>query len=147
MFKVTFSFEDGSVVEAFANAGDNLLEVARGANVAIDAPCSGNGACGKCRVQLKSGELESKKTLHISDEEYRYSSSEICNVFLLSSSPLFNWTRHFPQAPFPEHGASIATLAPRATSSKLSPALANASTTLPSSNENVTLNIRQPPFS
>ena len=49
MFKVTFSFEDGSVVEAYANAGDNLLEVARGANVAIDAPCSGNGACGKCR--------------------------------------------------------------------------------------------------
>lgn len=71
MFKVTFSFEDGSVVEAYANAGDNLLEVARGANVAIDAPCSGNGACGKCRVQLKSGELESKKTLHISDEEYQ----------------------------------------------------------------------------
>ena len=71
MFKVTFSFEDGSMVETFANAGDNLLEVARGANVAIDAPCSGNGACGKCRVQLKSGELESKKTLHISDEEYQ----------------------------------------------------------------------------
>ena len=71
MFKVTFAFENGSTVEAFANAGDNLLEVARGANVAIDAPCSGNGACGKCRVQLKSGELESKKTLHISDEEYQ----------------------------------------------------------------------------
>ena len=71
MFKVTFSFEDGSMVETFANVGDNLLEVARSANVAIDAPCSGNGACGKCRVQLKSGELESKKTLHISDEEYQ----------------------------------------------------------------------------
>lgn len=71
MFKITFSFEDGSMVETFANAGDNLLEVARSANVAIDAPCSGNGACGKCRVQLKSGELESKKTLHISDEEYQ----------------------------------------------------------------------------
>ena len=71
MFKVTFSFEDGSMVETFANAGDNLLEVARSANVAIDAPCSGNGACGKCRVQIKSGELESKKTLHITDEEYQ----------------------------------------------------------------------------
>ena len=70
MFKVTFAFENGSTVEAFANAGDNLLEVARSANVAIDAPCSGNGACGKCRVQLKGGELDSKKTLHISDEEY-----------------------------------------------------------------------------
>lgn len=71
MFKVTFAFEDGSVVEAFANDGDNLLEVARGANVAIDAPCSGNASCGKCRVQLKSGELNSKKTLHISEEEYQ----------------------------------------------------------------------------
>ena len=36
MFKVTFAFENGSEVEAFANAGDNLLEVARGANVAIE---------------------------------------------------------------------------------------------------------------
>ena len=70
MFKVTFAFENGSKVEVFANAGDNLLEVARSANVAIDAPCSGNGACGKCRVQLKGGELDSKKTLHISDEEF-----------------------------------------------------------------------------
>lgn len=61
MFKVTFAFEDGSVVETYANTGDNLLEIAREANVAIDAPCSGNGACGKCRVQLKNGELETKR--------------------------------------------------------------------------------------
>ncbi len=70
MFRVTFAFEDGSQVEVFANAGDNLLEVARGANVAIDAPCSGNASCGKCRVKLAAGDMESKKTLHISDEEY-----------------------------------------------------------------------------
>ena len=63
MFKVTFSFEDGSVVEAYANAGDNLLEVARGANVAIDAPCSGNGACGKCRVQLKKRRTGEQKDI------------------------------------------------------------------------------------
>ncbi len=70
MFKVTFAFEDGSVVETYANEGDNLLEIAREANVAIDAPCSGNASCGKCRVHLKSGELNTKKTLHISDEEF-----------------------------------------------------------------------------
>ena len=45
MFKVTFSFEDGSVVEHFANAGDNLLELAREANapemlLAESAGCS-----------------------------------------------------------------------------------------------------------
>lgn len=71
MYKVTFAFEDGNVVETFANTGDNLLEIAREANVAIDAPCSGNASCGKCRVQLKSGELDSKKTLHINEEEYQ----------------------------------------------------------------------------
>ena len=70
MYKITFSFEDGSVLEHDANAGDNLLEMAREANVAIDAPCSGNASCGKCRVRLISGRLDSKKTLHISDEEY-----------------------------------------------------------------------------
>ncbi|MDO5135539.1 MAG: corrinoid activation/regeneration protein AcsV [Eubacteriales bacterium] len=70
MFKVTFTFENGGVVETYANAGDQLLEIAREANVAIDAPCSGNASCGKCRVQLKEGELDSKRTLHIQEEDF-----------------------------------------------------------------------------
>lgn len=70
MYKVTFKFEDGGAVEAFAAEGENLLEVARKTNVAIDAPCSGNAACGKCKVKLLEGELDSQKTLHITDEEY-----------------------------------------------------------------------------
>ena len=68
--KVTFQIEGGSPVTIECNAGDNLLELARRANVAIDAPCSGNGSCGKCRVQLIEGQLESMKSRHISDEEY-----------------------------------------------------------------------------
>ena len=44
MFKVTFRFENGETVEGFAAAEENLLEVARKTNVAIDAPCSGNGS-------------------------------------------------------------------------------------------------------
>lgn len=68
--KVTFQIEGGSPVEIACNAGDNLLELARRANVAIDAPCSGNGSCGKCRVRLLEGGLESPRTRHISDEEY-----------------------------------------------------------------------------
>lgn len=70
MYKVTFKFENGEDVIAYAVPGENLLEVARNMNVAIDAPCGGNGACGKCKVRLVSGELESPKTLHISDEEF-----------------------------------------------------------------------------
>lgn len=70
MYKVTFKFENSEDVTVFAAFGENLLEVARKTNVAIDAPCSGNAACGKCKVQLVGGELDSKKTHHITDEEY-----------------------------------------------------------------------------
>ena len=68
--KVTFQIEGASPVIIACNAGDNLLELARRANVAIDAPCSGNGSCGKCRVRLVEGELESVQTRHLTDEEY-----------------------------------------------------------------------------
>ena len=57
--KVTFQIEGASPVTIECNAGDNLLELARRANVAIDAPCSGNGSCGKCRVKLLEGEVDS----------------------------------------------------------------------------------------
>lgn len=70
MFDVTFQIEGGAPVVVPANRGENLLEIARGANVAIDAPCSGNGACGKCRVQLLDGTLDSQQTTHISDADY-----------------------------------------------------------------------------
>ncbi len=68
--KVIFQIEGASPVTIECNAGDNLLELARRGNVAIDAPCSGNGSCGKCRVRLVEGELDSLKSRHISDEEY-----------------------------------------------------------------------------
>ena len=70
MHKVTFKFENSEDVTVFAAFGESLLEVARKTNVAIDAPCGGNGACGKCKVKLVGGTLDSKKTSHISDEEY-----------------------------------------------------------------------------
>ena len=77
--KVTFQIEGGNPVNIECNAGDNLLELARRANVAIDAPCSGNGSCGKCRVKLIEGELESFQSRHISDEEYNAGWRLSCN--------------------------------------------------------------------
>ena len=82
--KVTFQIEGGSPVQIECNAGDNLLELARRANVAIDAPCSGNGSCGKCRVKLIEGELESFKSRHISDEEYNAGWRLSCNCKVVS---------------------------------------------------------------
>lgn len=67
---MTFQFNQGDPVVTYATEGERLLEVAQKSNVAIDAPCSGNASCGKCRVKLIEGELDSKKTRHISEEEY-----------------------------------------------------------------------------
>ena len=68
--KVNFQIEGGGAVLIEGNIGDNLLELARRANVAIDAPCSGNGSCGKCRVKILEGEVESLPSRHISQEEF-----------------------------------------------------------------------------
>ena len=71
MYQVTFQFENGDKPVVFsASPNMTLLEAARSANVAIDAPCSGNGSCGKCRVKILSGEVESYPSSHISEEEY-----------------------------------------------------------------------------
>ena len=71
MYELTFRFENGdSPVIAQWVDGENILDTARRVNVAIDAPCSGNGSCGKCRVKLLKGETEGLQTSHISDEEF-----------------------------------------------------------------------------
>ncbi len=87
--KVTFQIEGATPVTIECNAGDNLLELARRANVAIDAPCSGNGSCGKCRVKLVEGQLESLKSRHITDEEYEAGWRLSCNSKVLSDCTVF----------------------------------------------------------
>ena len=89
MPKVVFQIEGASSVEITCSQGDNLLELARRANVAIDAPCSGNGSCGKCRVKLIEGEVETIKSRHISEEEFAAGWRLSCNCKVLSDCTLF----------------------------------------------------------
>ena len=87
--KVTFRIEGGNPVVIECNAGDNLLELARRANVAIDAPCSGNGSCGKCRVKLLEGEVETIPSRHITAEEYEAGWRLSCNCKVVSDCVVF----------------------------------------------------------
>ena len=87
--KVTFQIQGATPVTVECNAGDNLLELARRANVAIDAPCSGNGSCGKCRVKLIEGQVETLKSRHISDEEYEAGWRLSCNTKVLGDCVVF----------------------------------------------------------
>ena len=82
--KVTFQIEGGSAVVVECNLGDNLLELAKRANVAIDAPCSGNGSCGKCRVKLLEGEVETIPSRHITPEEFSQGWRLSCNCKVVS---------------------------------------------------------------
>lgn len=50
--------------------GENLLEVARKAEIFIDAPCNGNSVCGKCKVKIVEGKVSAEKDRHISDDEW-----------------------------------------------------------------------------
>ncbi len=69
MAEITFRMEGGGEVSLSALPGEILLDVARKANVAIDAPCSGNGSCGKCRVRLLEGTLNAPPNRHLTQQE------------------------------------------------------------------------------
>ena len=87
--KVTFQIEGANPVSIECNAGDNLLELARRANVAIDAPCSGNGSCGKCRVKLIEGEVDTIPSRHITAEEFEAGWRLSCNCKVVSDCVVF----------------------------------------------------------
>ena len=89
MSKVIFEIEGAQPITIDCNPGDNLLELARRANVAIDAPCSGNGSCGKCRVKLVAGQLDSLKSRHITDEEWELGWRLSCNSKILGDATVF----------------------------------------------------------
>ena len=49
--------------------GTTLLEAAEKADIYINASCNGKGSCGKCRLILEKGEVESNPTALLSDRE------------------------------------------------------------------------------
>ena len=70
MYTIIFKIEGSADVKVQVEQGENLLELARRVGVAIDAPCAGNGTCGKCRVKLISGSLETERNPHLSQEDF-----------------------------------------------------------------------------
>ena len=49
--------------------GADLLEVSQKADVYINASCNGKGSCGKCKLVIQSGRVDSEKTSLLSDKE------------------------------------------------------------------------------
>jgi len=66
--QVTF-LPDNITVDVYRH-GENLLRVAMAAGVHINASCGGNGTCGKCKVIIDKGKVESEHSAKVSDEQW-----------------------------------------------------------------------------
>ena len=58
MYTLTFKIEGEKDLKCQVEPGEKVLNAALAHGIEIDAPCAGNGTCGKCRVRLISGALE-----------------------------------------------------------------------------------------
>ena len=61
MATIVFKIENSSDVKVLAEPGTILLDIMKDHDIPIDAPCSGNGTCGKCRVRVIAGSVEMDK--------------------------------------------------------------------------------------
>ncbi|MFP3091426.1 ASKHA domain-containing protein [Treponema sp. TIM-1] len=88
-YTVVFRAEGNEERSTAVSAGETILEAAKQAKVPLDAPCSGNGTCGKCRVKVLSGESESGQTRHISREDYAQGYRLACTSAIRSDMVVF----------------------------------------------------------
>ncbi len=65
-----------------AEEGENLLEIAMKAGVHINASCGGRGACGKCRVRIADGSVESSPHSSLSEKDEAMGFRLACSSFI-----------------------------------------------------------------
>ncbi|MEN6393283.1 MAG: 2Fe-2S iron-sulfur cluster binding domain-containing protein, partial [Anaerolineaceae bacterium] len=65
-YKVTIIGVDKPVV---VPSGSLLVEAAKLAKIDILQPCGGQGRCGRCIVQVKSGNVRRRSELHLTPED------------------------------------------------------------------------------
>jgi uncharacterized 2Fe-2S/4Fe-4S cluster protein (DUF4445 family) len=81
--KCTLTFNPDNV-QIRIDKGTNLLEAALAAGVHLNATCGGQGVCGKCRVMIEAGEVDSEKTEKISQERYDEGWRQACRTSVIS---------------------------------------------------------------
>lgn len=81
--KHTITFKPNNV-SITVPKGSNLLDAALEADVHINASCGGQGVCGKCRVVIEEGKVDSEKTENISEKKYEQGWRQACRTSVLS---------------------------------------------------------------
>lgn len=65
-FKVTFLPNDTTV---YVDRGTTIFDAANKAGIYINSICGGDGVCGKCKVILDNGNVETSPTAHLKEDE------------------------------------------------------------------------------
>jgi uncharacterized 2Fe-2S/4Fe-4S cluster protein (DUF4445 family) len=74
-YKLTFNpYEITVEVER----GENLLRAASDAGIHINASCGGEGVCGKCKILVESGDLDTARSGFVSDEAWNLGYRQAC---------------------------------------------------------------------
>ena len=84
--KVHFSPDN---VDIIVDEGENLLQVAIAAGVRINASCGGKGTCGTCKVLIEKGQVETRRTPRLSEEEYEQGLRQACQSKVITDLSIY----------------------------------------------------------
>jgi len=87
--RYTLTFQPGDVVVADVPRGESVLRAAMQADLHINASCGGSGSCGKCRIQIIAGEVESERSSKLDDDEWAEGIRLACRTRVLSDVEIF----------------------------------------------------------
>ncbi len=85
----TLTFQPGDVQVHDVPHGESVLRAAMQGNVHVNASCGGAGSCGKCRVQIVSGEVDAERSSKLSEEEWAAGIRLACHTHVLSDVEVF----------------------------------------------------------
>lgn len=67
----TITFQPGAMAVSHVGEGETVLRAALEAGIDLLAPCGGSGTCGRCRIKVLAGSVESEQTAALSEAEWR----------------------------------------------------------------------------
>ena len=89
MHSIIFKIEGNPDVKVLASKGENLLDIMQKNGIVIDAPCSGGGTCGKCRIRVTSGDVDMTHSPRLPKADYHDSWRLACQSRVIGDAVIW----------------------------------------------------------
>ena len=87
--RCTLTFQPGDVKVLDVPRGETVLRAAMQANIHINASCGGSGTCGKCRIQMVGGVVESERSAKLDDQDWADGIRLACRTTVQGDAEIF----------------------------------------------------------